>query len=169
MPEEGEQPGKEGGEDTGKVTPELGDAGKAAIAKEREARKAAEAQAKSAATQLAELTARVKDFEDRDKSESQKLGDELAAAKKLIAEKEAEVERERLEGIRRDIAGKKNVPAANITGTTRAEMEASADALLEWREGEKRKLGGFRSGATAADTSTAKDRAAMALRSMRER
>lgn len=53
---------------------DLGDKGKKAIDREREARKAAEKAQK-------DLAAKLKEYEDRDKSETQRLADELAALK----------------------------------------------------------------------------------------
>lgn len=58
-------------EPTGQEPTDLGDAGKKAIEREREARKTAEKSAR-------ELAAKVKEFEDRDKSETQRMADELA-------------------------------------------------------------------------------------------
>jgi hypothetical protein len=66
-------------EPTPTEAPDLGDAGKKAIAAERAARKAAEKAA-------AELAARVKEFEDASKSEAEKAAARAEAAEKALAE-----------------------------------------------------------------------------------
>ena len=62
----------------------LSDPGKKALAEERAARKAAE-------KERAELLAQLKEFQDRDKSEAEKLAERAAAAEKTAADKAAEV------------------------------------------------------------------------------
>lgn len=57
---------------------DLGEAGKKALAAERAAKKAAEKQA-------SEFAARLKEYEDRDKTEAQKLADRAEAAEKRAA------------------------------------------------------------------------------------
>ena len=64
--------------------PALGDPGKKALAEERAARKAAE-------KQRAELEAKLKEFEDRDKTEAQKLADRAVTAEKAAAERDREL------------------------------------------------------------------------------
>lgn len=98
---------------------DLGEAGKRALAQERAAKKAAE-------KQVSDLAKRLQDFEDRDKSEAQKL-----------AERFAEVERERdalrVESIRARVAIAKGVPADLIeflTASTEEDLAAQADRLL---------------------------------------
>lgn len=100
----------------------LGEAGIAALKAEREARKAAEKAA-------AEAAARVKEFEDREKTEAQKQQEALAAA-------EAELAELRAGKLRAEVASAKGVPADLLKGSTQEELEAFADALLEFR-GEK--------------------------------
>ena len=98
---------------------ELGDAGKKAIQAEREARKVAD-------KELAEARAKIKEFEDRDKSETQKLQEERDALK-------AENSRLAIENLRRDVAIAKGITpeaASRLVGTTREELEADADVLL---------------------------------------
>lgn len=104
------------------ATPEtdaLGAPGLAALKSEREAKAAAEKRATAA-------EARVREFEDRDKSEDEKR-----------AERQAELEREnaelRAEKTRSEVAAAKGVPASLLTGSTQAELEASADALVAFR------------------------------------
>jgi len=81
--------GSEGSNGNG-ATPagELGDAGKRALESER-------AQRKEAETKLADLTKRIKDYEDRDKSESERTQEKLAELERERddARKELEVTR----------------------------------------------------------------------------
>lgn len=109
-------------EPVAEVTPEtqeLGDAGKKAIAAERDARKAAE-------KANAELTARLKEFEDSKLSE-------LELAKRTAEESATELARLRTENVRTSVALSKGVPADLVeflTGDTEEEVAAKADLLL---------------------------------------
>lgn len=109
-------------EPVAEVTPEtqeLGDAGKKAIAAERDARKAAE-------KANAELTARLKEFEDSKLSE-------LELAKRTADESATELARLRTENVRTSVALSKGVPADLVeflTGDTEEEVAAKADLLL---------------------------------------
>lgn len=99
---------------------DLGDPGKKALDAERKARAAAEKRAK-------ELDARVKEFEDKDKTEAQKAADAKAAADKRAEDAEARA-------LRLEIAFEKGLTpkqAKRLTGSTREELEADADELLE--------------------------------------
>lgn len=96
------------------------DAVRNAIAAERAKAKAAEARAKTA-------EAKVKRFEDRDKTEQQKLAERAEAAEKAAADAEARL-------LRRDVGARKGLPAAladRLQGSTEDEMAADADRLLE--------------------------------------
>lgn len=97
----------------------LGEAGLAALKSEREARKAAE---KSAADALA----RVKAFEDAQKTESERQAERLAEIERENAELKAAK-------TRAEVAAAKGVPAALLSGSTQEELEASADALIAFR------------------------------------
>lgn len=90
----------------------LGEAGLAALKAEREARASAEK--------------RLKEFEDRDKTEAERSAEKLAAAEKRADELEAKA-------IRAEVAAAKGVPANLLTGVTVADLEASADALIAFR------------------------------------
>ena len=97
----------------------LGDAGKRALDAERAARKAAE-------KAVADAQAKIKEFEDRDKTETQKLQEERDALK-------AENSRLAVDNLRRDVAIAKGITpeaASRLVGTTRDELEADADVLL---------------------------------------
>jgi hypothetical protein len=100
-------------------TQELGDGGKKALQAERDARKQAEKTA-------AELTARLKEFEDSKLSE-------LERAQKEAAENAAELARLRTENTRSKVAIEKGVPADLVeflTGDTEGDIAAKADLLL---------------------------------------
>jgi hypothetical protein len=97
----------------------LGDAGKKALQEERRKARAAE-------KQLSELQKRLQEFEDRDKTEAQKLAERAAAAEKLAADAQTELMRYR-------VAADKKLPAelaARLRGSTPEEMAADADELL---------------------------------------
>ncbi len=104
-------------------------------------------------------------LEDADKTELQKTQDALSAANSRAeaAERSALVTR---------VALAKGVPAEGLTGTTQAELEASADALLAWRGEQKPphrvSLEDLKSGSTGNGTgSDPKALAAEAVRRMR--
>ena len=131
-----------------------------ALDKERSIRKEAEKTAKThadAAKRLAEL-------EESQKTEQQKLAEALEAERRRAAELE-------VRSLKLEVAAEKGVPASSLTGSTREEMVAAAEALLEWRDSAKKKappVGGLKSGASpAGDQLTGKERAAAALRQMR--
>lgn len=104
-------------------TPDLGDAGKKALQAERDARKAAEKQAK-------DLADRLKTIEDKDKSEVERLTEQVSTLTK--ERDEATVRADRLEvavskalddtTAKRVINGSKR-----IVGSSRDELEADAD------------------------------------------
>ncbi len=83
--------------DAPETTPDLGDGGKRALDAERRARRQAEKAAADAA-------ARIKEYEDRDKTESQKLAEQLAALK-------AEAATARAETLRLRVAAETGLPA----------------------------------------------------------
>lgn len=97
----------------------LGAPGLAALQSEREARSVAEKAAKDA-------LAKVKEFEDRDKSESQKQQEALEQAQKQLADLT-------VAKTRAEVAAAKGVPAALLSGGTQEELEASADALIAFK------------------------------------
>lgn len=97
----------------------LGAPGLAALQAERDARAAAEK--------------RLKEFEDRDKTEAEKTAERLAAAEKRADELEAKA-------LRAEVAASKGVPASLLSGSTKQELEAYADQLIQFR-GEQRSNG----------------------------
>lgn len=106
--------------DTTDANPELGDAGKKALSEERAARRAAEKQAK-------ELADRLREIEDRDKSDQEKAAEKVAAAEKAAADAEQRA-------LRAEVAMAKGLTAAQakrLVGSTAEELEADADEILE--------------------------------------
>lgn len=69
---------------------------------------------------------KLKEYEDRDKTETQKLAERAEAAEKRANELEAR-------SVRAEVAAAKGVPANLLSGSTQAELEASADALIAFR------------------------------------
>lgn len=98
--------------------PTLGDAGKDALKAERTARRQAEKQAN-------ELAARIREFEDRDKSELEKLTEAAANAK-------AEAAAARAEMLRLKVAAELELPAdlhEFLTGNDEDELRSKAEKL----------------------------------------
>ena len=128
------------------ATDALGDAGKKALDAERREKRAAEKRA-------ADLETRLKEFEDRDKSEAQKLAERAEAAERRLAEVEAQ-------SLRLEVAAEKGLTPAQarrLLGSTREELETDADELLaSFRQSEPRVPGldlGPRSTAPPTDNS----------------
>lgn len=97
----------------------LGAPGLKALQAERDARAAADKLA-------ADLAAKVKEFEDRDKTEAEKAAERLAASEKAAADAQIELARYK-------VAAEKGVDADLLTGNDEAAMRAAADKLLAWR------------------------------------
>lgn len=146
--------------------PELGDAGEKALKAEREARRAAEKSARDAKKATADALARVKEFEDRDKTETQKAAERIAALEQALAEKDSVISAKDREAERAKIAAAKGVPANLVTGNTPEEMEASAEAALDWAGTGRKPIGALRSGASANNSADPKEKAAQAIRSL---
>lgn len=102
------------------ATGELGDAGKKALDAERREKRAAEKRA-------ADAEARLKEIEDREKTESTRAGERAEAAEKRAADAEARA-------LRLEIASEKGLTPAQakrLVGETREELEADATELLD--------------------------------------
>ena len=70
--------------------------------------------------------AKFDEIEQAGKTQAQKDADEITALKtELAAAQDAQ--------LRAEVASAKGVPVANLSGKTREELEASADALLAWK------------------------------------
>jgi hypothetical protein len=81
-----------------------------------------------------EAEARAKEFEDRDKTEQQKLAERAEAAEKAAQDSTAKL-------LRYEVAAEKNVPAnlaKFLTGSTKEELEKAADELLKELGGARR-------------------------------
>lgn len=101
---------------------QLGEAGLSALKSEREARKAVE-------KERAELAARIKELENRDKTESEKQQEELAEARAELASLTAAK-------TRAEVASAKGIPSDVIAGPasgSEEDLTAFADALIAWR------------------------------------
>lgn len=70
--------------------------------------------------------AKLDEIEAANKTEAEKVAERLAAAEKRAQELEGKA-------LRAEVAAAKGVPAALLTGSTQEELEAAADALLEFR------------------------------------
>ncbi len=145
---------------------DLGDAGKKAIDAEREARKTAEKDAREAKKAVAAALLKVKEYEDRDKSETQKAAERIAELEKALADKDTVIAAKDKAAVRAKVAETKGVPANLVTGDTPEEMEASAEAALEWAGTGRKPIGALRSGASASNSADPKEKAAAAIRSM---
>jgi hypothetical protein len=98
----------------------LGDGGKAALDAERRARRDSDKRVK-------ELEAKLKEIEDKDKSEVDKLRDELNTVKADRDEHAAKL-------LRLEVGAAKGLTPAQskrLVGSTREDLEADADELLE--------------------------------------
>lgn len=105
----------------------LGEGGQKALAAERKARSAAEKTATAAQKKADDLAKRLQAFEDRDKTEAQRL-----AERAQTAESEATKAQARL--LRYEVADAKKLPAkwaSRLQGSTKEELEADADTLLK--------------------------------------
>lgn len=97
----------------------LGDAGKKAL-------DAMKADRNAAKKELSAALAKLKEFEDRDKSDADKTAERLAAAEKVAAEATAKL-------LRLEVAAAKGLTpgqAKRLVGATREELEADADEML---------------------------------------
>lgn len=162
---------------------DLGDAGKSALHKEREARRKAESAHKKAEAKVAEaqkklddLTAKVKAFEDEKKTDGQKKDDRIEDLQQQLNARTAELAETQSASLKNAVAAERGVPPSSLVGETREDLEASADELIAWRDANapKRKPptapGALKSGASAPAEHPAdsKERAAAALRNFRK-
>ena len=82
---------------------------------------------------LKQAAARLKEIEDGEKSELQKAEDRIAALEKQTADLEAEKQKAEQTALRSTVASDKGVPAHMLQGTTKEELEAFADELIQFR------------------------------------
>lgn len=139
--------------DTGQhddVSAGLGEAGQKALAAERKRAAAAEKTAKSSQKQIDDLSRQLQEFQDRDKTDAQKLTDAKTAAEKTAADAQARL-------MRYEVAAAKKLPAewaARLQGSTQEDLEADADALMQALGTQQQRQapsydGGVRTGAPA--------------------
>lgn len=140
------------------------------------------AQNATGATGTTDWKAEARKWEDRSKANSDAAAElarlkeaektEVQKAQERAAQLEKELGSERTARLRTEVAAAKGVPASSVSGSTREEMEAAADALLEWRGGSDSSRGtggGFGSGASATDSGlSGREKAAAALRRLRK-
>lgn len=81
---------------------------------------------KAAAEKLSQI-------EEANKTEVEKVAERLAVAEKRAAELEMQVTRSAVAEAKSDPAKGVVIPAALLTGSTKEELEASADALIEFK------------------------------------
>lgn len=118
---------------------ELGDKGEKALDAWKQRAKVAEAKAKEARG----LEARLKEIEDRDKSETQKLADRATAAEKAAADASQKYLRLKV-GASKGLAPELS---ERLQGTSEDEMAADADALLAVLKPNENRPGSFDAGA----------------------
>ena len=111
-----------------------------------------------------QLKSKVEEIESASKSEVQKALDK-------VNQLQSELESERFNAIRSQIASTKGVPAHRISGATQEELESSADAYLaevaDLTKARAPKKTGLSSGATGTDNRLdPKDKAAAMLQQM---
>lgn len=119
--------------------------------------------------ELKAKSTKLDELEAANKTELQKLTERAEAAEKRAATAE-------FDSLRASVAAAKGVPASNLSGNTREEMEAAADELIAWRDQNstpkpKTPVRDLKSGTTGTDTPprNPKEAAAEALRQMRSR
>lgn len=127
--------------------------------------------------ELKAAAAELQTIKDASKTEQQKLADQLTAVQKQLSDKDSEISKLTVGKLRAEIASTKGVPAGRLSGTTKEEIEADADAYLAEIASrsdaqQKRKPpapAGLKSGASSSGETSANPReaAAMALRRMR--
>lgn len=158
------------------ISGDVGEAGKAAIQKERDASRDLARQLAESKSLQQQLADKVKEFEDRDKTDQQRLADEVAALKQQVADKDSEISKAQHASVRAEVAAAKGVPTSSLFGATKEELEASADELIAWRDANTKRTpkppaptSGLKSGASASGDGPTdpKEKAAAALRVMR--
>jgi hypothetical protein len=136
----------------------LGEAGKRALQAEREAPKKAEKAAAEHQKQLESQTAKIRHFEDRDKTELERLQSRAESAAQEREKALSDAATARLELTKFQVARDKKLPAEwidRLRGSSQEELEADADSLLAvLKEQEKRRTppsydGGVRRQATS--------------------
>ncbi|MEU6661253.1 hypothetical protein [Streptomyces sp. NPDC046821] len=105
----------------------LGDGGQKALAAERKARTAAEKTARASQKQAEDMAKKLKEYEDAQKSDLDKLTERATSAETSAADATAKL-------LRYEVAAAKKLPAewaARLQGSSKEDLEADADSLLE--------------------------------------
>lgn len=91
----------------------------------------------SVAKELEKAQKRISELEDEKKTELQRAQDRAEAAEKALADRDqADEQRKKddeLRALRESVAEAKKVPVGLLVGTTKEELEASADVALEFK------------------------------------
>lgn len=122
--------GEQGSDQDGSESPEdekLGEGGLKALQAEREARSQAE-------KQIADLNARIKEFEDAQKTDEEKQSEAELERQKQFEETAAAKAKAEAQLLRYEVAASKGIDLKfvnRINGSTKEELEADADAFLE--------------------------------------
>lgn len=109
---------------------------RSALKTERDARRAGDKRAR-------ELEVRLRELEDRDKTDSERLASRATESERRAVEAEARL-------LRLEVAAERKMKASAVGllhGTTREEIEASADALIEYATDNVKSPAGFDGGA----------------------
>lgn len=81
--------------------------------------------------------AKLAEIEAANQTEAEKAQARLDAAEKRASELEAKALEAEAKALKSEVAAAKGVPAALLTGSTQEELEAAADALIEFRGEQK--------------------------------
>ena len=112
----------------------LGDEGKAALEKERDARRDAERTAAQLRDRLNELQDAGKSDVERTQSQLRRAQDELTKANERVAELQGDIERRELDTLKAKIAAEEGLPgsvAKRLSGKDAREIRADAKSLRE--------------------------------------
>lgn len=96
--------------------------------------KAERESAKKAKAERDEALARIREFEDAQKTEAEKREEALESARKEVDDYKAKIHKLEVDSLRSQVAAEKNLPpklAARLTGETIEDITADADSLLE--------------------------------------
>ncbi len=149
---------------------DLGDAGKKALAEERRQRRALEKQLKDLGASNASLQQRLKEFDDRDKSEIERAHEAAQSVAKERDSFKSEADKLRILRLRDKISATKGLDPDlwdRVIGDNEEEISADVERLVEKFSTQPKRLGALRSGASAPDGANEKQKAAAALRGVR--
>ena len=125
------------------ATPKADDAGKAGKTFDEAYVRGLRKEAADNRKRLADTEAQLRDLQDRDKSDTEKLAQRASESEARAVEAEAKL-------LRLTVAAERNMKASAVpllTGTTREEIEASAEALQAFAKDNEKPAPGFDGGA----------------------